>query len=128
MGEIYEESIWNMNEQGLEPDGTPKDRLSEFYALEKQSRGLKQEPDMFYSGQAERSFSKQVNGNKAEFFYSDSESEKYMQDHELGIGGMPRRRMYPVERDSSSQEQQQNKEDVTEALLKHLMMDRVIHG
>jgi hypothetical protein len=127
IGTIYSDSIESMNRKSLEPDGSDRFPLVESYAKYKSDIGRKPEPDFFYTGDADATFMYQAKKKSVSFGYSDSSVANYMEDHEQGYG-VPQRRQFPVEQDSSSSEQQSNIEDVKTFVFDLLNEKRTIHA
>ena len=128
VGDLYFDSIEELNQKGQDPTGNDRIRLNQRYAQEKFERGLQAKPDFYYSGNASNSFDYTLNDKGVKFAYGDAEASNYMYDHEFAQNGMPLRRQLPVESDMDSAPQRANKEEVERLFNEHMNQPRTIYA
>lgn len=133
VAELHKRSAENMSERSVNPDGTPRKRLSERHRAAKRKKGLQANPDLYYTGTAQNSLDYRTQGKGIKFSYRDAKASEYMYDHEHGENGMPQRRYFPNESDPSiaqndmqSAPQQENIREVEKILNEHFNQDRTI--
>ena len=134
IGLHYREDIRKTNRDALDPDGTPRQELSDnspyFYARNKLRDVGNDEPNLIYTERAEQSLGVYNTNEGFEMYHSNAESDSYMYLHETGSGGMPERRQFPTTEDSDESFQQKNVEFVEKALEEHRNKNRriVVNG
>ncbi len=136
-GKIIQDSIEQLNERGLDPDGSPRTPLSNDdgggmylgYADQKSQMGKNPIPDFDLTGTAKNSLDFDFNADKGiSFSYNSSDAGQYMYLHENGLKGMPERRQFAVDRDAQSEPQKQVTEEIGVELEKLFNKPRTIHG
>lgn len=133
VAEMHKRSAEKMSDQSMNPDGTSRKKLSQRHQKAKQKKGRQPNPDLYYTGKARNSLDYRAQGKEIKFTYRDANASEYMYDHEHGTNGMPQRRYFPNENDSSisnndmnSPPQQQNIKEVEKILAEHFNQDRTI--
>lgn len=126
---IHADEAIKQNEKSLQPDGSPREKLAEFYALEKESLGLNPERDQEFTGRAINTFDYNFStgDKKITYGWDDSKVEEYMYDNYHGMGG--RRgtaRFFPEEDDKNQGIMVELQRETEEIIAQHLNQDRVI--
>lgn len=125
VGREYKESIWNISKQGIQPDGSSRQKLNKKYRNRKVKKGRKPFRDFVWEGTAQSSFNYQEGENTVGFGYEDAKASGYMEEHEEKGNG---HRLYPVEKDSQSSRQKETIQFVENRILDTLTQPRTIRA
>lgn len=131
IGNEYKRHIWEVSEEGLQPDGSGREKLNTKYAQRKINNSRNGFRDFIWTGTARKSFYFEEGENKIGFGYNDSEVYNYMELHQLKAEGeikakTKKHRLYPVEKDSKTPTQKDIIEFVQNKILNILDKPRTL--
>ena len=132
MEDIMMNHISHINFNAQNPDGSQRVPLGALHSKHKEQAGRLPIPDLYYTGAAEHFLYAEANQQESSlgFDYGNAEVGGYMTDHEMGGGGMPVRRQFPVNDPQSGQADDYSlrmiHDEVLEALGKVLNSSRVV--
>ena len=134
IGLHYRESIRSNNRKSIDPDGSPREVLSDrppfFYARTKKEIVGNDDPNLIFTGDAESNLGIFNTDTGFEMYHTNARIDGYMNLHETGSRGMPQRRQFPTTEDSKQPTQSNNVKFVEKELEKHLNKPRriVVNG
>ncbi len=131
IGNEYKEHIWEVSEDGLQPDGSGREKLNTKYAQRKDNNSRNPYRDFIWTGSARKSFYFEEGENKIGFGYDNGKVYNYMELHQLKAEGeikakTKKHRLYPIEKDSKTSKQKDIIEFVENKILNILDKPRTL--
>jgi len=131
IGNEYKQHIWRVSREGLQPDGSGREKLNTKYAQRKTNNSRQGYRDFVWTGSAEKSFYFEQGDNKLDFGYDNSKVYAYMKVHQDKAEGeikakTKKHKLYPVEKDSKTPTQKDIIEFVENKILNILDKPRTL--